>query len=59
MEMMLPAASCDVLKRNDIEAKPGCALTSYGAVHLAFQPGSKQQDFRTMANNFLNLTLRC
>ncbi|UCF56346.1 MAG: hypothetical protein JSW15_09710, partial [Deltaproteobacteria bacterium] len=34
--MKLPAASCGGSKRNCAVAKPAFALTSYGAVHLAF-----------------------
>jgi len=41
--MKLPAASCGVSKRNCAVALPAFALTSFGAVRLAFHPYSKLQ----------------
>jgi hypothetical protein len=49
--MKLSAASCGVSKRNCAVAKPAFALTSYGAVHLAFHPCSKLQGIQAKANN--------
>jgi len=45
--MKLPTASCGVSKRNCAVAKPAFALTSYGAVHLAFHPCSELQGIQT------------
>ena len=53
--MKLPAASCGVSKRNCAVAKPAFALTSYGAVHLAFHPCSKLQGIQAKANKSYEL----
>jgi hypothetical protein len=59
--MKLPATSCGVLKWNCAVALPAFALSSFGAVHLAFHPSctaetgspfcsDKQQGIQAKAN---------